>query len=47
MSLLKYDTIWRKQIGNKELVKLDVSNNKIYKIEVIKENTVYVIEVRG
>ena len=44
MSLLKQDTI-KKKLINKQFLKLkhmfDIGNNKIYKIKVINNNTIY------
>lgn len=38
MSILKYKTTRNRLGGKKELEILDVSNNKKYKVEVIKNN---------
>lgn len=48
MSLLEQDIISKKRVNKLELkLKLKVSKNKEYKVEVIKNNTLYINEAAG
>lgn len=42
VSLLKDNNIVKKQVINKKLTKLDIDNNKEYKVKTIKNDTIYI-----